>query len=270
MKTIVACLLAAAVNLIALGAWADAPAKTAEAPALVAGLTSHKTIYGDAIADARGMTLYVSDSDSRGKSSCDSACAETWQPAAAPRIAKPSGDWSVITRDDGTRQWAYHGKPLYSFADDHAPGDVSGDGVDGRWHAAMAARAFIPAEVTIRTTDYGPTFATADGRILYMFVKFFYNAASNGTVRHQASPAPSACVDDCARTWLPLVAPVDAKADGDWSLVARDDGKQQWAWKSHPLYTYTGDTKPGDALGEGNWTLIGNVGTHWEVANIVQ
>jgi predicted lipoprotein with Yx(FWY)xxD motif len=232
-------------------------------------VTSHKTVYGEAIADSHGMTLYASDGDRPGKSACDAACAETWSPLAAPRIAKPSGDWSIVTRDDGTKQWAWRGRPLYGFAGDHVPGDVNGDGADGRWHAVFGARDFLPAGVTIRTTDYGPTFATADGRVLYMEVKFFYNAGANGTPRHQDSPAPSACSDDCAKTWRPLIAPADAKPDGDWSIAPRDDGTRQWAWKGHPLYTYAQDAKSGDTLGEGNWTFIGNVGTHWEAANIV-
>jgi predicted lipoprotein with Yx(FWY)xxD motif len=256
-------LLAAFAVLATTGARADAPA-------LVAGLTSQKTVYGDAIADARGMTLYQSDTDAGGKSNCNGDCAEIWQPAAAPRIAKPSGDWSIVARDDGTRQWAFQGKPLYAYSGDHAPGDVNGDGSDGRWHAAMAARSFIPAGVTVRPTEYGPSFATADGRVLYMMVEFFYNAGANGTPRHQTSPAPTACAEDCARSWQPLSASADATANGDWSLVTRDDGTRQWAWKSHPLYTYAHEAKLGGTSGEGNWVYIGNVGTHWEVANIVQ
>ena len=48
--------------------------------------------------------------------------------------AKASGDWSVITRDDGSKQWAYKGKPLYSWAKDQKPGDMTGDGFNGIWH----------------------------------------------------------------------------------------------------------------------------------------
>jgi predicted lipoprotein with Yx(FWY)xxD motif len=255
--------LAAALSLASACALADAPT-------VIPGLATHKTIYGEALADARGMTLYVSDDDAQGRSKCDAACAETWQPLAAARLAKPSGDWSVVTRDDGTRQWAFQGKPLYLYADDHAPGDSNGEGTQGRWHAAMAARAFLPPGVTIRPTEYGPSFTTADGRTLYMFVQFYYNAGANGTPRHQSSPPPSACAGDCTKTWIPLVAPAEAKADGDWAVVARPDGSRQWSWKEHPLYTYADDAKTGDALGEGHWTYTGNVGTHWEVANIVQ
>jgi len=232
-----------------------------------AGLGTQKTVYGDVLADARKMTLYEFDQDKDGKSACAGPCADVRVPLAAPRIGRPAGDWTIVIRDDGSKQWAYKGKPLYGFTGDHAPGDLGGQG--GDWKAVMIAPVFMPADIAIKTTDYGPTFTTADGRTLYMEISFFYNAGANGTPRHQTSPAPSACAGECAEHWAPLIAPADAKTAGDWSTVMRDDGKPQWAWKGHPLFLYGGDAKPGDTTGEGHWTLIGNVGTHWEVANIV-
>lgn len=47
-----------------------------------------------------------------------------------------AGDYVVITREDGSKQSAYKGKPLYYWAKDTKPGDVSGDGVKGVWHTA--------------------------------------------------------------------------------------------------------------------------------------
>jgi predicted lipoprotein with Yx(FWY)xxD motif len=44
--------------------------------------------------------------------------------------------YAVITREDGSKQWAYKGKPLYYWVKDTKPGDVSGDGVKGVWHTA--------------------------------------------------------------------------------------------------------------------------------------
>lgn len=251
-------------SLLSIGAKADAPA-------LVPGMTIHKTIYGDAIADAHGMTLYTFDQDKKGKSACGGECAEAWIPVAAPRIAKPTGDWSIVVREDGTSQWAFRNKPLYSFTGDQNAGEINGDGADGHWHAVLAQRAFIPSGVMITSsTDFGPTWATTDGRRLYMFIEFVYNAGTNGTARHQKSAPPSACTGDCTQAWKPLMASADAKAEGDWSLVTLDDGAKQWAWKDHPLYMYQREEKPGDTSGEGHWTYIANAGTHWEVANIVQ
>jgi predicted lipoprotein with Yx(FWY)xxD motif len=82
------------------------------------------------------MTLYVFDKDPAGKSVCNGGCATNWPPLAAIGEMKASGAWSVVTRDDGAMQWAYNGKPLYTWIKDAKPGDVTGDGVGGVWHVA--------------------------------------------------------------------------------------------------------------------------------------
>ncbi len=87
--------------------------------------------------DAKGMTLYTFDKDSSGKSACNGPCATNWPPLLVADGAKASGDWSVITRDDGLKQWAYKGKPVYGWAKDMKPGDTTGDGfLNGAWHVA--------------------------------------------------------------------------------------------------------------------------------------
>lgn len=102
-----------------------APAKTADTP------------KGKALVDAKGMTLYVFDKDAAGKSNCNGPCAQNWPPLAVSADAKASGDWSIVTRDDGGKMWAYKGKPLYTWKNDKAPGDTTGDGFgNGVWHIA--------------------------------------------------------------------------------------------------------------------------------------
>jgi len=72
-----------------------------------------------------------------GKSNCNGQCAANWPPLKADGIGQASGDWSIITRDDGTKQWAYEGKPLYTWAKDQKPGDTTGNGVNNNaWHVA--------------------------------------------------------------------------------------------------------------------------------------
>jgi predicted lipoprotein with Yx(FWY)xxD motif len=86
-----------------------------------------------------GMTLYTFDKDAGGKSACNGPCATNWPPLTASAGATASGDWSIITRDDGTRQWAYKGKPLYTWSKDQKPGDRTGDGfLDNQWHVAKS------------------------------------------------------------------------------------------------------------------------------------
>ncbi len=87
---------------------------------------------------ANGMTLYTFDKDAAGsgKSACNGQCASNWPPLLATDAATASGDYAVVTRDDGKKQWALKGKPLYFWAKDAKPGDRTGDGVLGFWHTA--------------------------------------------------------------------------------------------------------------------------------------
>ncbi|HEX5126247.1 MAG TPA: hypothetical protein VFW00_05875 [Rhodocyclaceae bacterium] len=81
-----------------------------------------------------GMTLYTYDKDSRGKSNCTGQCATNWPPLKATASDKAGGYYSLVTRDDGSLQWAYDGMPLYLWVKDQKPGDKTGDGVNKVWH----------------------------------------------------------------------------------------------------------------------------------------
>lgn len=85
-----------------------------------------------------GMTLYTFDKDGAGsgKSICNDACAKNWPPLLAKPDDNASGEYSIITRDDGSKQWALKGKPLYYWVKDQKPGDKTGDGVNKVWRVA--------------------------------------------------------------------------------------------------------------------------------------
>lgn len=91
---------------------------------------------GGMLVNTSGMTLYTFDNDTAGsgKSACNGPCAGLWPPVMAEADAKPEGDMTLVTRDDGTKQWAYKGKPVYTYASDKKPGDVSGDNFKDVWH----------------------------------------------------------------------------------------------------------------------------------------
>lgn len=104
-------------------------APRAAAPAMVSG---------DVLAGSNGMTLYVFDKDAAGsgKSMCNGPCATNWPPLFAMDGDAASGDYSIVVRDDGKKQWAFKGKPLYYWAKDQKPGDRTGDGFNNVWHVA--------------------------------------------------------------------------------------------------------------------------------------
>ncbi|MCE7980279.1 MAG: hypothetical protein DYG89_03740 [Caldilinea sp. CFX5] len=95
---------------------------------------------GSFLTDGKGMTLYVYDKDSAGKSDCTGNCTKDWQPytvadANAKLTEAPGlpGKLSIIKRDDGKFQVAYDGMPLYHFYEDKQMGDLHGQGMDNNW-----------------------------------------------------------------------------------------------------------------------------------------
>ncbi|HTI19318.1 MAG TPA: hypothetical protein VL598_16855 [Trinickia sp.] len=64
-------------------------------------------------------------------------------------------------------------------------------------------------------------------------------------------PGKSACTGPCAAIWPPALAEANDQASGDWSFVPRDDGRNQWAYKGHPLYRFSKDQQPGQTNGSG-------------------
>ena len=125
MKTITFAAALAGISLLAACANdMDAPAKMGDSG------------MGKVLTDSKGMTLYTFDRDAPGKSNCNGQCAQNWPPLMASADAKSMGDWTVVTRDDGAKMWAYKGKPVYTWAKDAKAGDTTGDGVNNVWHVA--------------------------------------------------------------------------------------------------------------------------------------
>lgn len=117
-------------TLLATAGIGCATAQTRAAPAVVA-----ETGKGKALVDAKGMTLYTFDKDAAGKSACNGPCAQNWPPLMATSASGPA-NWTAVTRDDGAKQWAYMGKPVYTWAKDTKAGDTTGDGFNNVWHIA--------------------------------------------------------------------------------------------------------------------------------------
>ena len=82
------------------------------------------------------LPIYVYDGDTLNHSNCDIGCIGPWSPVLAtdPNQGNLSHDWTLITRKDGTKQWAYRGRPIYTHYSDSA-NVVTGDMEEnGKWH----------------------------------------------------------------------------------------------------------------------------------------
>lgn len=91
---------------------------------------------GGALVGPNGMTLYTFDRDvaGSGKSACNGPCAAMWPPLMAGEKDQASGAYTIVMRDDGGRQWAHKGKPVYYYKPDAKAGDRTGDNFRDVWH----------------------------------------------------------------------------------------------------------------------------------------
>jgi predicted lipoprotein with Yx(FWY)xxD motif len=95
------------------------------------------TSLGPVLTGPNGLTLYTHAGDSATSSTCTGGCASAWPPlavaagASATGAAGVTGTFGTLTRDDGSIQVTYNGKPLYGWQGDSNAGDVTGDGVNG-------------------------------------------------------------------------------------------------------------------------------------------
>jgi predicted lipoprotein with Yx(FWY)xxD motif len=213
-----------------------------------------------ALTDFRGLTLYAYSGDvkSDGQVCTERGCRMTWLPVSAPALASRIGDFSVVSRVDGTTQWAYRGRPLYLYSGDELPGDALGASVDPKWAVAALTRNFRPPAVAVtRLEGYGDTF-TVNGMTLYggyAFGKRWGGRNFRDTFKdayHKGKRLGAAACDtaECLRSWKPLKAAANAQSGGFWEPITRDDGTKQWAYKGFAMYTFAGDSAPGDHRGQ--------------------
>lgn len=213
---------------------------------------------GLVLVNHRNHALYAFDGapDAAAKA-CAAPC--VWEPASAPQLAEARGDFSLIARKDGVRQWAYQGHALYTYTGDLSEGVVNGAGVDKRWTPATVVNYFMPPGVASNVTPgQGRVLSTAAGMTLYRRDGYIFQSGGGHSLRRGQPARPAVgrdigvnahCDDACAKLWKPLAAPSDAQPQGLWSIYTRADGAKQWAYQGYALWTYAGDARPGDING---------------------
>ncbi|MFE5239448.1 MULTISPECIES: SCO0930 family lipoprotein [unclassified Streptomyces] len=219
---------------------------------------------GKVLTDGEGFTLYRFDKDTADPpaSNCEGDCAKTWPVVSAGNAKAAAGTdaslLSKVTRDDGTEQLTVGGWPVYRYAQDTEPGEAKGQGVGGTWFAAApdgkkaAVNADEPsggeqaeaAGLSVRKDpELGDIVVDKRGMTVYRFKK------------DSAWPMKSACTGDCLKKW-PVVSPVqkndvEGVTTKGFVTFSRPDGIKQQSLDCWPLYTFSGDTRPGDTNGQG-------------------
>ena len=225
------------------------------------GLREITDANGVVLVDEQGRVLYAYDGDlekdGRACGTASSTCAG-FTPVEAPRLERSVGDWTIVDRRDGIRQWRYKNKPLYTYEGDRITGDVHGEQVDKRWHLAMFATYWLPSSVKFREDPgRGRHLVTDKGMTLYRRDHKSFNNASV-QFAHDIPYRPRvgrlirevACDERCRDVWKPFLAPANAQPRGYWGVHTLPDGSKQWTYKDYALYTFTGDKKPGEMAGD--------------------
>jgi predicted lipoprotein with Yx(FWY)xxD motif len=114
---------------------------------------------------------------------------------------------------------------------------VGGVSIATAGHSAASSQAAGGSELKTEQIAGVTVLTNAKGFTLYWFAP--------------DSPTKSVCNGSCAAYWPPVKAPVTAGpgVTGTITTITRADGSKQAAYDGHPLYTYIGDSKPGQASG---------------------
>ncbi|MFF4648737.1 SCO0930 family lipoprotein [Streptomyces sp. NPDC001380] len=266
-------------NSPAYGGSSSAPQAAPAAAGAAGGIgTAKDAKLGEILVDGQGRTMYRFDKDTANpaKSNCNDACAQAWPPVPASakdgaKVSDPS-QLGEVTRADGSKQLTVAGWPMYLYAADSAAGQTNGQGVNQVWWAVQpngkkagqaggaapagggaygdsGSSTAWPALSSVEDPQLGKILVDGKGMVLYRFTK------------DVAWPMKISCVGQCAKVWPPA-RPLNlqqqeeaAKALGiDRKLITnihRPDGTWQLAINCWPVYTYSKDTKPGQASGQG-------------------
>lgn len=168
--------------------------------------------------------LYLPDVDQHP------SCTQMWPPFLAEARAEPIAKWTIVERQDGKRQWAYNGLPLYTFFLDRQAGDVLGARADKRGLDAPVLRLpvgpppDVPPGFAVKTMSTGRLLVTAQGFSVYY--------------SDRDSARRSNCEAACTDIWIPIMGPASVHPHGEWTLIERSAGLRQWAFRDHPLYRY--------------------------------
>ncbi len=100
------------------------------------------------------LPLYIFDDEPPGKSACDQVCSAVWPIIKAADDAKPMGDWTIVQRADGRKQWAFKNSPVYTYFEDSS--DPLGVGKDQGWYLDGGVVAYLTKAGIQLPSDFKP------------------------------------------------------------------------------------------------------------------
>lgn len=222
-------------------------------------------------------SVYAWDGDAPNTSNCHADCLLTWTPVPAPQNVVERYGWTVVERSPGINQWAFRGKPLYTYNHDRRTQSFWGADIEG-WHNVYTQRDLPPPEgFTVQDVEAGgQVLADSKGRPIYLYNcrddSLAQLACDNPDTTQAYRLAICGAGDQavCRKNFPYVPAAPDAKSVSRlWSVMAIDPDTGHrasagqaaihvWAYRDRPVYTYSGDeNRPGMTLGDGYGEFTG-------------
>jgi predicted lipoprotein with Yx(FWY)xxD motif len=243
--------------------------------AMPPGFRVEGTINGRLLVNDKRYSVYVSDQDGPNKSNCTTdICLQRWLPVLAPETAQPQGEWSVIERSPGVRQWVFRKQPLYTYNRDTRVMSYDGGDEPG-WHNVYAQPGpRHPKSFNVQNTTYGDVLADRNGKTVYFYTCGDDSAdqLSCDTLDSPQQYRLAICGGGdwarCHELWHFVPAAAGEKSDSRvWSIISVDPKTDRqvsagqagsvrvWAFRGRPVYTYSGDKQAGEFRGHsmGEW-----------------
>ena len=196
------------------------------------GITIREADGGSFLTTKDGWTLYT-----RATPDCDQACRDNFAALPAPWNASDFGAWTATAMADRTRQWTYQGRTVFTCARDREAGDKTCLALGGRLISIVDPPPLPPSFVTY-PSEVGPVLADRTGRTVYRLI---------------GSPTDfmrEICSADCMSAQWHLVTADSAQNPVAGAFtIATVDGAPRWLFRGQPVYTFEGDTGPGQIAG---------------------
>jgi len=237
------------------------------------GFAIQATTIGRMLTTDKNEALYSFDQDTASSTACEQHCLHKWQPIFAPALARSQGDWSILERSPGVRQWVFRGKPLYRYLPESRSWSQLGSDEQG-WHNVFTQPApAYPPSFTRQATIVGEVLANAQGHTIYLYfcaddsedqlacdhpldTQVYRFAMCGGgdpdrCLQHWPYVLASPDEHSINRTWTVLnIDPTTGRPVREQDLVSTEY-LRVWAYRDRPVYTYGIDKVPGDVHGGG-------------------
>jgi len=228
------------------------------------------TANGRILTTDKNFSVYAFDADTADATACLGECTRTWMPVTAPELARAGGEWSILERSPGVRQWVFRGKPLYTYTLDHHSWSQEGSDVPGWNNVYTQLAPPYPDSFTVQETLAGEVLADARGMTIYTYVCGDDSADQlacdhpDDTQVYRLAMCGGGDPDKCQAFW-PYVQAADDEifSNRNWSVMRVDPETghraapeqagaiRVWAYRDRPVYTYGLDKQPGDVIGAG-------------------